>query len=422
MGRVILRIVADGPPPPRDPLADTAPFERQAREGAPRDRRILSERRRRRHDLEARPWRVEAVARAIEQGLVARPQRGDLGERRPRRGHFGPRAAHGRQDLAPGAQHDRGAAAAASLGDRASQVRGRAQLQADVDRYLHVARARQEGPHDRVVRPPPVAQQRHQLAQVAPQHPVGPVAARRLHLDHPRAIVIAAQPRIRVPLDERRVARGPVHLAPRVAEQVVGDPHERVAPAALGRARRRGAEAQARERLGVLLQVLRAARGQGDAVAVEDRAPGDRLCDRQQAGVVGEAPRSVALHREDGRGHRGVRAPRLQVGRAQRDDRQQRGEHRDESARGSHELGRGRGGGPPRADCEQDPDRRQVRDHRRAAVAEERRGHAGQRQHAEQAAGDEQERQHDPEAQAERQEEAVVAIRAHRDPDATATR
>ena len=57
----------------------------------------------------------------------------------------------------------------------------------------------------------------------------------------------------------------------------------------------------------------------------------------------------------------------------------------------------------------------EVRQHRGAAVAQERRDHAGERQHAQRAAGDQQDLQRRGRGQSRGQEELVIGAGAQRD-------
>ena len=64
---------------------------------------------------------------------------------------------------------------------------------------------------------------------------------------------------------------------------------------------------------------------------------------------------------------------------------------------------------------EQDAEDGEIRDHRRAAVAQEWRDNAGERRQIEHAAGDQQRAEGDEQREPQREEERVIVARAHRD-------
>ena len=88
-----------------------------------------------------------------------------------------------------------------------------------------------------------------------------------------------------------------------------------------------------------------------------------------------------------------------------------------ERARGRARWRSGRGLAA-RRDRQQNAEHREVGQHGGAAVAQERRHHAGERQHAERSAGDQQDLQRRGGAEAGGQEEFVIGARAQGDAEA----
>ena len=235
-------------------------------------------------------------------------------------------------------------------------------------------------------------------------------------LDDARVVVVAAQACVAIALDERRVRRRPVDSRVGVAEQVEQRAAERVAaPVASAHARAtlvpEGRQPRADPRRSPRAGSSRAA-GHGD----RDRAAHDLVGGREQARVVAEAPDAVALPRERPGRHHLVGRERLRP----------RGAPRRPRARARRPPTAGAGCRARTAtvrlrsaaavgDRQQQADGGEVRDQRRAPVAEERRDDAGQRDEAEEAAGNQQHGHDEAEREAGGEQRRVLPARARRD-------
>ena len=167
-------IVLDWTVPAGNGVAGAAVGQGAAQIGAMRQAGIGAQRGDGRHQLERRARRILAVAGAVQQ-FVRR------GRGRARARRLGLGLAHQRQHVAGGCRHHHHRAFCLSgLGHVLDQNLARFQLQASVQRQVHVAVARQHARHRRIARLMPVAHQAGQLGKiVALQRAVGIVLHQR---------------------------------------------------------------------------------------------------------------------------------------------------------------------------------------------------------------------------------------------------
>ena len=106
---------------------------------------------------------------------------------------------------------------------------GDARLERGVDRQRHVARAREKRLDGRMARLTAMAQQRKQIAIVAPNRRHGSAGGIG-HRDYGGVIVKPAQPVLQIALDIRGVARAPVSACREIADQMKRHGAERITP------------------------------------------------------------------------------------------------------------------------------------------------------------------------------------------------
>ena len=221
----VQHIVADGMNPSGQRSSHPSIGQPSAREFGPGEIDITPQPRSRGHQLERRSWRVQPVARPIEQRLLRRSAVGAKAgavRRRPRIAHAGEHGA------AVGIEHHGCGFARRLFRMRFDDGRD-ADLQSGVNRQPHVPRAAAQREGGRMVRLVPVAQERHDLPEVAPDRRHRPAAGADRRHDR-GAIVESAQRRFGVAFDIRGVRRAPVHAARRVAQEVKSAAAQRITP------------------------------------------------------------------------------------------------------------------------------------------------------------------------------------------------
>ncbi len=138
-----------------------------------------------------------------------------------------------------------------------------------------------------------VAEQRQQLAIVAPNRRHRGSAGR----GHDRGVVVeAAEPRVGIAFDIRRVRRAPVDAAGHVAKDVEAGAAERIAALERIGARRINRDAELRVLGARATEHVGLARRKGQAAAVVHRAARNRAGNIQDSRVVLIAAHAVGLH------------------------------------------------------------------------------------------------------------------------------
>ena len=384
MRRGVLDIVADGTLGAFDVLAHAAVGQPDALVGFVNQRKILAQRRHGGDHFEGRTRRVQPEARAVE--VVFGSLRGFAGFRLHR-----PRNAHRRQQVAGGRVHHH--RRALILGRRLQLILQNCRhlhLQPRVDRHAHVALAIEHLADLGILRIVEMAQQRHQLAIVVTNH-ARHLAIGLFHVDQRGPVVIAAQAARFVALHEGGVAGAPSQARAQVAEQIEHQAAEGIVAAVAARAGAVDVDAESLVIGAAPGEFVPVAGGERQPVAIVDGAHGYLAHHFLETRIVLIPPRAIGLQHQGSLSHGRRAVHHLHVPRLGQHDGAGDGENG--AHRHRHAAERRGGVVLPAAmrDRLQDSQHREIRQHGRAAVAEERRHHAGERHHSERPAGNQQE-------------------------------
>src|SRR3984885_1154550 len=163
---------------------------------------------------------------------------------------------------------------------------------------MQIATALQNLLHFRIVRLPAMPQQRQQLAIVVSDDALRSPGTRVEHRDNGRTIVVALQCLHEITLCVGTIACGPVGARPQISKQMKCSWSERIVASSPRRRLFTYGQAHAAIAVAVLRNLIPVAGRQRNAVAVVDRATGDRVRDREQTWVVFVAALSIRLQRE----------------------------------------------------------------------------------------------------------------------------
>ncbi len=202
------------------------------------------------HDLERGTGRIQAVARAIQQGVI-------LIRRRSGEGWVGPRIAHGRKQVAVfRVEHHHRAPGLTELLKLVLQQVCRLHLQASIDGHVQISIAIKNSLHRRMVGLPAMAKQWQQFAIVITENVLRSPSMRVEDFYNRCVIVIALQCLQKISFCIRAVVCGPVGACPEVSKQMECRRSQRIMAGFSRGSLLRHGQAQADITIAVLLNLL----------------------------------------------------------------------------------------------------------------------------------------------------------------------